>query len=94
MQRDWKWRNDLDKYKAPRKDFKVHGESWINSARELDCYRVTERMAFRNKQITRQAQGTKQQGPHRLYTPHNMLQYELWCRAECNNPKKIQTGQK
>src|SRR6478735_8836630 len=64
MDRNWQRHSALDKYKAPREDFKVHGESWVDGARELGCYRATTGVPIGSKQMARQAQGTKQHGAH------------------------------
>jgi hypothetical protein len=93
MDRNWQRRSALNKYKAPREDFKVHGESWVNGARELSCYRATTGVAFRSKPMTRQAQDTKQYGPHRLYNPRTIFNRSCSLGLN-NNTKKIQTGQK
>src|SRR6478736_3929959 len=64
MDGNWQRHSALDKYKAPREDFKVHGESWVDGARELGCYRATIGVPIGSKQMARQAQGTKQHGAH------------------------------
>jgi hypothetical protein len=64
MDGNWQRHSALDKYKAPREDFKIHGESWVDGARELDCYRATTGVPIGSKQMARQAQGTKQHGAH------------------------------
>jgi hypothetical protein len=93
MDRNWQRCSALNEYKAPREGFKVHGESWVNGARELGCYRATIGVAFRSKPMTRQAQDTKQHGPHRLYNPRTIFNRSCSLGLN-NNTKKIQTGQK